>query len=139
LSAKKTMPAVDYVSIIRSVYGDRREMLLGAFASAAIAAISAFKANAPILYIVAAAILLVGVIRLINMRAFWRVGLDNEDVETAEHWENRALVGGGLVAFAHGMWCLVAILIVRDPFAELASCTLTIASTVGMVARNFGL
>ncbi|NMA99362.1 MAG: EAL domain-containing protein, partial [Phyllobacteriaceae bacterium] len=56
-----------------------------------------------------------------------------------ELWENRALIGGGLVAFTHGVWCLVAILVVRDPFAELASCTLTIALTVGMVARNFGL
>src|SRR5690606_22096979 len=119
--------------------GDRRALLFGAFASAMVAGISAFKAEAPILMVVAVAILLVGVIRFLNMQAFWQAGVADDDVEEAERWENRALFGGALVAFAHGVWCLVAILVVRDPFAELASCTLTIASTVGMVARNFGL
>ena len=133
------MPALDYVSIIRSVYGDRRALLFGAFASASVAVLTAIKAEAPILFAVAVAILLVGVIRFANMRAFWRAAIGDEDAEAAEHWENRALAGGALVAFTHGMWCLVAILVVQDPFAELASCTLTIASTVGMVARNFGL
>lgn len=133
------MPALDYVSIIRSVYGDQRALLFGAFASAGVAVITAIKAEAPVLYAVAAAILLVGLIRFANMQAFWRAGIGDEDAAAAEHWEHRALVGGALVAFTHGIWCLVAILVVRDPFAELASCTLTIASSVGMVARNFGL
>lgn len=138
-SARRTMPALDYVSIIRSVYGDRRALLLGALASAMVAALSGMKAQAPILFVVAAALLAVGIVRYLNMRAFWREGIENDDVEAAECWENRALIGGALVAFTHGLWCLVAILVVRDPFAELASCTLTIAATVGMVARNFGL
>ncbi|NMA98317.1 MAG: diguanylate cyclase, partial [Phyllobacteriaceae bacterium] len=138
-SARKTMPALDYVSIIRSVYNDQRTLLLGALASAAVAVISAYKADSPELYAVAAAIVLVGLLRFFNMQAFWKANIGNDDAEAAERWENRALMGGGLVAFTHGMWCLVAILIVRDPFAELASCTLTIALTVGMVARNFGL
>ena len=138
-SARKTMPALDYVSIIRSVYGDRRALLFGAFASAGVAVMTAVEADAPILFAMAAALLLVGLIRYANMRAFERADIGDEDAVCAEHWENRALAGGALVAFTHGMWCLVAILVVRDPFAELASCTLTIASTVGMVARNFGL
>ncbi|WIY52770.1 EAL domain-containing protein [Devosia sp. YIM 151766] len=138
-SARKTMPALDYVSIIRSVYSERGAMLLGAISSAAVAAISSFQAEAPILLVVAAALLVVGLIRFYNMQAFWRAGIGDDDAEAAERWENRALIGGALVAFTHGIWCLVAILVVRDPFAELASCTLTIASTVGLVARNFGL
>lgn len=137
--ARKTMPALDYVSIIRSVYSDRRQMLLGAFSSAAVAALSAFKAQAPILLVVALAILAVAFVRFHNMGAFWRAGIGDDDAESAERWENKAIVGGVLVAFTHGLWCLVAFLVVRDPFAELASFTLTIASTVGLVARNFGL
>lgn len=137
--ARKTMPALDYVSIIRSVYSDRRQMLLGAFASAALAALSAFKAQAPILLAVAVAIMVVAFIRFYNMGAFWRAGIGDDDAESAERWENKAIIGGVLVAFTHGLWCLVAFLVVRDPFAELASFTLTIAATVGLVARNFGL
>lgn len=138
-SARKTMPALDYVSLIRSVYGDRRALLAGAVASAAAAGMSGLKANAPILFVVAGVMIVVGLIRFANMRAFWDAGIGNEDAEAAEHWENRALWGGALVALSHGIWCLVAILVVRDPFAELAACTLSIAATVGMVARNFAL
>ncbi|MBF0680271.1 MAG: EAL domain-containing protein [Devosia sp.] len=139
ISARKTMPALDYVSLIRSVYGDRRALLAGACASAGVAAMSGIKADAPALYLVALIILLVGIARFVNMRAFWDAAIGNEDANAAEHWENRALWGGALVALAHGLWCLVAILFVQDPFAELAACTLSIASTVGMVARNFAL
>jgi diguanylate cyclase (GGDEF)-like protein len=139
ISARKTMPPLDYVSIIRSVYGDRQTLLFGAFASAAVAAVSGFEAQAPQLYAVAAAIVVVGVLRYLNMQAFWRANIGNDDAEAAEHWENRALLGGASVTFLHGIWCLVAILVVRDPFAELAACTLTIALSVGLVARNFGL
>lgn len=139
ISARKTIPALDYVSLIRSVYGDRRALLAGACASAGAAAMSGLKADAPILYVVAVVILLVGLLRFANMRAFWKADIGPEDARAAEHWETRALWGGAAVALAHGAWCLVAILFVSDPFAELAACTLSIASTVGMVARNFAL
>lgn len=62
-------------------------MLLGAFASAAVAAISAFKADAPMLWGVAAALLIVGLIRFFNMNAFWRAGIGDDDAEAAEHWK----------------------------------------------------
>jgi diguanylate cyclase (GGDEF)-like protein len=133
------MPPLDYVSIIRSVYADRQTLLFGAFASAAVAAVSAVAASAPVLLWVAVTIAVVGVLRYLNMEAFWRANIGEDDAEAAERWENRALFGGVMVTFVHGMWCLVAILVVRDPFAELASCTLTIALSVGLVARNFGL
>ena len=41
-SARKSMPTLDYVSIIRSVYGDRRAMLAAACGTALTAGLSAF-------------------------------------------------------------------------------------------------
>ena len=46
------MPALDYVSIIRSVYGDRRAMLLGTFTAALAAALTAHSASSPALALV---------------------------------------------------------------------------------------
>jgi len=138
-SSRKTMPAIDYVSVIRSVYSDGRALMFGAFASAIAAAISALKAGSFELAGVALLMLVVGYLRAINSQAFWKAAIESEDVEAAEHWERRAMGGGALVALAHGLWCFVAIAVVRDPFAELASCTLSIAGMVGIVARNFGL
>ncbi|WP_332689041.1 putative bifunctional diguanylate cyclase/phosphodiesterase [Devosia sp.] len=138
-SARKTTPALDYVSIIRSVYGDRRAMLAGAFASAFAAGLSAYKAQSAPLYVIAFAFVIIGVVRYLNMRAFWYAAIDSDDAEAAEQWENRAVAIGSGLALVYGMWCLVSMLIVQDPYAELVSASLSIAVMVGICARNFGL
>lgn len=133
------MPALDYVSIVRSVYGDRRALLFGAFASAFAAALSAYRAQSLALLGVAIAFVVVGALRYLNMRAFWLADIDGDDANAAEHWEMRALIGGGSVALVYGLWCLVAMLLVNDPYAELVATSLSIAAMVGVCARNFGL
>ncbi|UYN98699.1 MAG: EAL domain-containing protein [Devosia sp.] len=138
-SAKKTMPALDYVSIIRSVYGDRRAMLAGAFASALSAALTAYRSQSLALYAIAVAFVVLGIIRYFNMRAFWRAGIGQTDAHTARNWEDRAVWTGSALALAYGLWCLFAMTLVDDPFAELASISLSIAVMVGICARNFGL
>jgi diguanylate cyclase (GGDEF)-like protein len=138
-SARKTMPALDYVSIIRSVYGDRRAMLAGAFASAFTAGLSGCKAQSIPLLLIALAFVIIGLVRYFNMRAFWQAAIANDDAVAAERWENRAVGIGSALALVYGLWCLFAMLLVDDPFAELASVSLSIAVMVGICARNFGL
>jgi len=133
------MPALDYVSIVRSVYGDRGAMLAGAFASGLTAALTAWRSQSLPLYAVAIAIVVLGIVRYLNMRAFWRAAIDNDDVMAAQHWEDRATLAGATLALAHGLWCLASLWLVSDPFAELASISLSIAVMVGICARNFGL
>jgi len=138
-SARKTMPALDYVSIIRSVYGDRRAMLAGVVASALTAALTAYRSHSLPLYGVAVAFIVIGIIRYFSMRAFWRAAIDSDDAEAAEHWENHAVLSGGALALIYGLWSLAAMTLVQDPYAELASVSLSIAVMVGICARNFGL
>lgn len=133
------MPALDYVSIIRSVYGDRGAMLAGVFASALTAALTAYRTQSLALYLIVVAFIVIGLIRFINMRAFALAAIDNDDAEAAELWENRAVTTGSALALVYGFWCLFAMLLVEDPFAELASVSLSIAVMVGICARNFGL
>lgn len=133
------MPALDYVSIIRSVYGDRRTMLAGTFVAAIASALSAHNAQSPALGLVSIAFVIVGLLNYAEMRAFQRAAIDSDDAEAAEHWENRAMLSGGLLALTYGCWCFVAMAIARTPFAELASASLSIAVMVGICMRNFGL
>ena len=133
------MPALDYVSIIRSVYGDRKAMLAGSFASAVTAALTAYRSQSIPLYVIALAFVVIGILRYLNMRAFSRAAINGDDAEAAERWENRAVVSGSALALVYGFWCLFAMLLVNDPFAELASVSLSIAVMVGICARNFGL
>ena len=133
------MPALDYVSIIRSVYGDRKAMLAGAFASTVMAGMAAYKTDSLALYAVAAAFLLIGAIRYFDMRAFQLADIGNEDAIAAEYWENRAVIFGSALSLVYGFWCLVAMVVVKDPFASLSSASISIAVMVGICGRNFGL
>lgn len=133
------MPAHDYASVLRSVYGDRRAMLAGSAASAIAAWLTAYKTGSLPLYLVTVAFIVMGLVRYFNMRAFWRATMKDENAAAAEIWETRALVHGGLLAAVYGAWCLISMAVVKDSFAELASASISIAVTVGIVARNFGL
>jgi diguanylate cyclase (GGDEF)-like protein len=139
ISARKTMPAHDYASVLRSVYGDRGAILAGSAASAIAAWLTAYRTGSLPLYLVTAAFIVIGLIRYFNMRAFWRAAQANENSAAAEIWETRALIYSGLMAATYGAWCLISMAVVKDPFAELASASISIAVTVGLVARNFGL
>ncbi|MGB3335982.1 MAG: EAL domain-containing protein [Devosia sp.] len=133
------MPALDYVSIIRSVYRDRQAMLAAACGTALAAGLTAYKAQSLALFIIALALLGIGVLRFFDARAFARAAISNDDADAAEYWENRAVVNGALAGIVYGAWCFISMVFVRDPFAELTSATLTTAAMVGLVARNFGL
>ncbi|MGV8833133.1 MAG: putative bifunctional diguanylate cyclase/phosphodiesterase [Devosia sp.] len=138
-SARNTMPDLDYVSILRSVYADRGAMLAGVFASAVMGGLTAYKADSLPLYAVALAFVIIGLIRYLDMRAFWRADIDSSDAAAAEHWENHAVIIGSTLAAVYGAWCFISMAIVQDPFAALASASISIAVMVGIVARNFGL
>jgi diguanylate cyclase (GGDEF)-like protein len=133
------MPALDYVSIIRSVYRDRRAMMAAACGTALAAGLSAYKSQSLPLLAIAAAFILVGLLRYADARAFQRAAIEGDDADSAEYWENRAVFSGALAGAVYGAWCFISMVIVKDPFAELTSATLTTAAMVGLVARNFGL
>ncbi len=114
-------------------------MLAGSAASAIAAWLTAYKTGSLSLYVITAAFIIIGLVRYFNMRAFWRAAAADENAAAAAVWETRALIHGGLLAATYGAWCLISMAVVKDPFAELASASISIAVTVGIVGRNFGL
>lgn len=114
-------------------------MLAGVVASALTAALTGYRSHSLPLYGIAVAFIVIGIIRYCTMRAFWRAAINSDDAYAAEHWENRAVLSGGALALIYGLWVLAAMTLVRDPYAELASVSLSIAVMVGICGRNFGL
>ena len=133
------MPAIDYVSIVKSVYKDRRAMVMGALACTIGAAVTAYKTESPLLWAVAAGFVLVAVYRFIDMTLFLRAQIGPTDVDAAARWEVRATYGATLFAFVAGAWCFVSLVYVGDPTSELISLVTVVACMVGIVCRNFGL
>jgi hypothetical protein len=84
-AARHSMPPVEYVSTVSSVFKDRSALLFGALASALAAAASAFRTEFWPLYAVAALLVLVGILRYLMMSAFWKANVQSNDVEAAAH------------------------------------------------------
>jgi diguanylate cyclase (GGDEF)-like protein len=137
--AYKSLPPVDYVSMIRSLYGDRRSQLLGAFGSAAAVVLTWLESGSAVLLGVAIAFVVVGIARNLDMVAFERSTLDDGDVEGARRWELRATIGGGAIALLYGFWMAYSFLVVNSTFAELASLGVSMAVLVGVAVRNFAV
>ncbi|MEO6396587.1 MAG: EAL domain-containing protein [Devosia sp.] len=138
-AAHKTLPPVDYVSMIRSLYADRRVMMLGALASALAAGTAAIEARNVVLLCVAIAFVIVGVLRNIDMLAFTRIEIAEDDVETASRWEKRATIGASAIAATYGVWSLYSFLFVNTPFSEMSSLAVSVSVLVGVAGRNFAI
>lgn len=138
-SAHTKMPAIDYVSIIASLYKDKRAILFGTGATAIAAGAAAFQASSWILLFHAVVFAVGGLVRLRTAQRFEKNPPHEDDVEAALVWERLAMLCGGVAALNYGMWCFTSLVIVQTPFAELSAVSVSIAALVGVVARNFGL
>lgn len=133
------LPTLDYVSIVASLYKDRRAMLVGMAATIFGVMMAAVKTDALVLYVVALAFVVSTAVRYYNMLAFEMNPPAPDDRSTARLWERRQMIQGTISASIYGGWCLVSLVFVRDPFAELVAISVTIAATIGIVTRNFGI
>ena len=137
--ASKSMPAIDYVSMVRAVYGDRRAMLVAVLSCALGSGAAAYKTDSWILWGITAVFVLIAGGRFVAITQFLAAKVGPTDVEEAEKWEVRATYWASFMALNCGVWCVASFLVVGDAFAELISMTTTVACMVGIVTRNFGL
>ena len=106
--ARKAMPAIDYVSIVRSVFKDRRAMVLGTLTCTIGCGASAFKTGSPILFLITATFILIAIFRYVDMTAFLNAKVGPTDVEEAAKWELRATYFATVFALVCGVWCIAA-------------------------------
>jgi diguanylate cyclase (GGDEF)-like protein len=138
-AAHKSLPPVDYVSMIRSLYADRRMMMLGALSSALVAVVAGLEADSLVTLCIAAAFVVVGVARNIDMKSFDKATLADDDVAGATRWELRATVGAAAIAALYGFWMAYSFLFVNTAFSEMASLAVTVSVLVGVAGRNFAI
>ncbi len=138
-SARSKMPAMDYVSIITSLYRDRVALALGTLASAAAAVFAGLNSGAAIQYVFAALFVALAFWRYRQAASFQAENLGPEDAQRAEFWELQSTLSGSAAAILFGAWCFVSLVFVGDDFSVLTSVSVSIAAMVGIVARNYGL
>jgi diguanylate cyclase (GGDEF)-like protein len=138
-TTSKMLPTIDYVSIVASLYKDRRAMFFGTLSSIVGAIAAGIRADSVLLLVHAAILVVLLVSRDHNMRRFARAQVGPTDIQAAKYWERRALFFGYFAAAAYGSWVFSSIVFVEDSFAQLLAIAVTVAAMVGIVTRNYGV
>lgn len=135
---QSALPTEVYLSFVSSLYKSRQMLLIGMLSHAVTFLLTFAKTGDFFYFGCAVAIVLIWVVRSIGMRQFDRENLAALDVKGIRRWEFRYNVGAVCATTTLGLACGYSILISRDPFAELACVSVTLASMVSLVGRNYG-
>jgi diguanylate cyclase (GGDEF)-like protein len=132
----QALPADVYASLVDSLFGSFVSLVGGAIGGSIAAAMTAARAGEPALYLVSAAIAVVGLCRVVTLLAYGR-RLETTAQET-RRWEVRYAVGAYAYAALFGLWCFVAIAISDDAVVHLICAAVTVGYTAGISGRNAG-
>jgi diguanylate cyclase (GGDEF)-like protein len=137
-SEQSALPTDVYLSFVSSLYDYRQTLLIGMLSHVVTFLLVFTKTSAPFFLGCTIAIVLIWFVRRVDMRRFDREDLALLDFDGIRRWENRYNIGGVCATVTLGTACGYAILVSRDPFAELACISVTLATMVSLVGRNYG-
>jgi diguanylate cyclase (GGDEF)-like protein len=125
-----------YISLVDSLFSDWRSLLIGSVAATMTAIITAWRTGELLLYGCAAAIALVALVRLLQMRSYAR-HRGTLVASAAYRWEKRYVIGAAAHVALLGLFCFIALTRTSDPFVQLFAFSLTLAYLIGISGRNF--
>jgi len=138
-SAENTSFADDVrLSFVASLYQQRGTLFAGMIAHVVTAMAVYMRIDDPFYLYAALTLFVVWLVRNIDMMAFDR--LQKSDLKLADtlHWEKRYVTGSFITCSILGTMCGHALVVAQDPFAELVTVSVTLASMISVVGRNFG-
>jgi diguanylate cyclase (GGDEF)-like protein len=113
-------------------------LLVGVIVHVATCLAVAAKTQYSIYILLSAAFLLVFGVRMVIFRQFDRVDKQNLSHAGIERWERILVASGACTTALLGIASGYAIFVVHDSFAELACISVTMATMVSVVGRNYG-
>ncbi len=132
------LPTDVYLSFVSSLYGHRQTLWIGML-SHVVTFCLVFAKTSDFFYLACCiAVAVIWLVRNAGMRQFDRVDLSALDFKGIRTWENRYNAGAVCATFTLGSACGYAILVSQDGFAELACISVTLATMVSVVGRNYG-
>ena len=136
LNTKGRLPPDVYATQVEALYQDVRSLKVGILAAFLTTAGTGLVTADLLIDSIAAALAFVGLVRLFYMRRFWacRPGLNEAALQ---RWEQGYVLGGSLHLLLLGCFCLAAFTRTADPFAWLASLSITMAYLIGTPGRSF--
>ncbi|WP_183901965.1 putative bifunctional diguanylate cyclase/phosphodiesterase [Rhizobium metallidurans] len=132
------VPTDVYLSFVSSLSGNRMTLLAGVIVHMATCLAIAFKTGSSVYLWLAGGFFLVFCARMITFRQFDRVDKDTMSRADIERWERILVAGAACTTTLLGICSGYAIFMLHDSFSELASISVTMATMVSVVGRNYG-
>ncbi|WLR91820.1 putative bifunctional diguanylate cyclase/phosphodiesterase [Shinella zoogloeoides] len=135
---ENTLPADVYLSFVSSLYGNRQTLLVGMISHVITFSFVYAKTSDPFYLVWSALVVLIWALRAEGMRHFDRADKDGLDMAGIRYWENWYNLGAVGTTLALGTACCYSLIVARDAFAEIACISVTFATMVSVVGRNYG-
>jgi len=135
---QEEVPDEVYIQFVRSLFDNAHVLLIGGACYGIVALMVYTRTFQPVFLLFGLILLLVNVWRYLGIRAFHKAGAILRDVEHAREWERHYIVRGSAQGLALGAFCFVSIYLFADPYAELASLSMTVGSLITVCSRNYG-
>ena len=126
------------LSFVASLYQQRGTLFAGMVAHVVTAMAVYLRIDDPFYLYAALALFIVWIVRNLDMMAFDRLPKADFKLADTLHWEKRYVVGSFVTCSILGTICGHALVVAQDPFAELVTVSVTLASMISVVGRNFG-
>ena len=135
---QNTLPADVYLSFVSSLYGNRQTLFVGMISHVVTFSFVYAKTADPFFLAWSALIVLIWSLRAQAMRRFDRADKAALGMAGIRYWENWYNVGAVSTTLTLGTACCYSLIVSRDSFAEIACISVTLATMVSVVGRNYG-
>jgi diguanylate cyclase (GGDEF)-like protein len=131
------IPVDVYIPFVETLFRDGATLAVGMVAQTLLIGVVWWKTAHPLYLVVALVMVLVATLRMRNFRKYNSLPAATT-WEEAHKRENDYILYGTLHGLALGSFCLAGIYFAHDPFAEIASVCVTLASATSIAGRNYG-
>ena len=126
------------LSFVASLYQKRGTLAAGMVAHVVTTMAVYLRIDDPFYLYAALTLFVIWCGRTLDMLAFDRLDKSKFKLADTLHWEKRYVAGSLVAAFTLGTVCGHALVVAQDPFAELVTISVTLATMISVVGRNFG-
>lgn len=131
-------PKEVYLSFVSSLFDNRKTLFTGMVVHILVYFVVFHKTQDPIYILLSFAFATVFANRIYWFRRFTNVDKSRWELEDIRSWEMRYVLGAASTAAILGIGSGYSILAYEDTFVELACISVTMASMVSVVGRNYG-
>ncbi len=131
------LPKPIYESVVRSLYGDQKTLLVGSLSIALAPIILYARSGDNIQLFFALLLALLGGARQLDGLAFNKAAKHPLSLKAISKWESRYAVMGALYVGVLGTWCMAGMAVSSDEFVHMMSIAITLSYVVGIIGRNF--